>query len=335
MAGVDVRRVRVRLGMTQEDLATVLNERLGRQYTKTQVSNWENDRNPVPKAVEMVLADLQPVGTGTALVVALANQKGGVAKTTVAVNLAATLATAGCRVLLVDTDAQANATLAMGLSPPDMAQAKATLYHVIVGETDIAAAIVEPFAESRPDITLSLLPSSLEIEDLSLTLVTRPDWSRILERQLRRIGTRYDVIILDCPPNLGVMTANALTAADLVLIPSEAEPFGVYGINLLLSRIAGFQDEINPRLEVIGIVPTKYNKGHAQDAQSLADIQELYGPTVKIFPPIPRLTVWTQAAYVRKPLVLEEANVPGTETISEIAADIMARARLRSMVPAE
>lgn len=254
-------------------------------------------------------------------IIAIANQKGGVAKTTVAVNLAARLAVMGRRTLLVDTDAQSNATMTVDQRPQDLAALGQTLYHVLTGATTIEDAILRPMPDL--DIPLDLLASSLDIEDLSLTLVVRPDWSRLLERHLRKVADRYDHIIIDCPPNLGVMTANALTAADTVIIPTEAEPYAVYGINLLFRRIAGFQEEINARLSIHGIVPTKYNTQHSQDRQSLQDIHDLYGDHTQIFEPIVKATVYTQAAYARRPLILLDPKAPGMSVINTLADSLV------------
>jgi chromosome partitioning protein len=319
MTGSDLFAHRKARYLSQADMAKWLNKRLNRRYTKQTISNWEHGRQDIPTAVVLALGDKTLVQTRKIL--ALANQKGGVAKTTLAVNLAAYLATQGRRVLLIDADAQANATLTLDLKPQDLARDKKTLFHVIAGETSLQQAIIHPLAEFS--IPLDVVPSSLDIEDLALTLVVRPDWSRLLQRHLRTVADHYDHIIIDCPPNLGVMTANALTAADSVLIPTEAEPYAVYGINLLFNRIAGFQEDINPALTIAGIVPTKFNTTHSQDAQSLADIHDLYGEYAKIYRPIPKATVWTQAAYARRPLILLDTKVPGLDVIAEIAADLM------------
>lgn len=265
----------------------------------------------------MALPQTAPPTLNAPKIIAIANQKGGVAKTTVAVNLAARLAAMGRRTLLVDTDAQSNATMTVDQRPQDLAGRGQTLYHVLTGVTAVEDAILAPMPDL--DIPLDLLASSLDIEDLSLTLVVRPDWSRLLERHLRKVADRYDHIVIDCPPNLGVMTANALTAADTVLIPTEAEPYAVYGINLLFRRIAGFQEEINARLSIHGIVPTKYNAQHSQDRQSLQDIYDLYGDHTRIFEPIAKATVFTQAAYARRPLIVLDPKAPGMSVINAIA----------------
>lgn len=316
MDSKDLRRWRERRNLTQQALADDLNRTLDRKYSKTEISLWESGKRPIPPAVGLLIEREAP--RMSAKIVAVANQKGGVAKTTVAVNLAAMLAGRGHRVLLVDTDAQSNATMTLDQQPHELSLSGRTIHHVIEGNTTIQDAIISPLE----GVSLDLLPASLDLEDLALNMTQKMDWNRIIQRQLRHVAERYDYIIIDTPPNLGVMTANALTAADKVLVPTQAEPYSVYGIHLLFKRIAAFQDEINPRLTVLGILPTLYNKQHEVDRLALRQIEDLYGNDTRIYKPIPRATIWRKAAHAGVPLLLEDTKATGYISFAQVVDDL-------------
>jgi chromosome partitioning protein len=183
------------------------------------------------------------------MILAIANQKGGVGKTTTAINLGAGLGALERRVLLVDCDPQGNATRGLGAKaePPH-------LYHALVGEAPISATI-----RSSGFPNLDIVPSQRDLVGLEVELVGEAGWEQHLKKALAEVADRYDTILLDCPPSLGHLTVNALVAADGVLVPLQCEYFALEGISDLLSTIKRIQGGLNPRLQIAGILLTMYD----------------------------------------------------------------------------
>ena len=185
-----------------------------------------------------------------ARILAIANQKGGVGKTTTAVNLAAALATAPRRVLLVDLDPQGNATMASGI---DKRELEASMCEVLFGEATAEAAII------RTAEGYDLLPTNIDLTAAEIRLMDEPQREQRLKNALETVRDRYDYVLIDCPPALSLLTLNALAAADGVIVPMQCEYFALEGLSALVNTIDALKQKLNPRLEITGIVRTMYD----------------------------------------------------------------------------
>jgi len=205
-------------------------------------------------------------------IIALANQKGGVGKTTTAINLSAALAADGQRVLLVDCDPQANASSGLGV---DIRELEATIYECLVNGISPREAIVKTDVER-----LDLIPSHIDLVGAEIEMLNLRDREQLLKRVLQQVRSDYDYILIDCSPSLGLITVNALTAADSVIIPVQCEFFALEGIAKLLNTIKIIKSQLNPGLSIMGFVLTMYDNRLKLSNQVLEEVKRHFGDLV-------------------------------------------------------
>ncbi|TWB26256.1 AAA family ATPase [Nitrospirillum bahiense] len=305
MDGAALRIAREARGETQQTFADWLNASLGRKYDKGRISRWETGGEKIPQAVIDLLTPRRRARQ-TATIIALSNQKGGVGKTSASVNICAALAALGQRVLLVDADPQASATVHLGISQADMSEAGKTTYHVMLKDQATGQAAV-PVCDGR----FHLLPSTILLSAAETELIAEPMGTLVLRERLAMVRRAYDYILIDCPPHLGMLTLNALAAADGVLIPVQTEMLALMGVPLLLDTISKVRRRGNPDLSVIGILPTMFTARHTQDRATLADLEARFGGAIRIFTPVPRATIFPQSVAAGQPTI-DVASDPAT-----------------------
>jgi chromosome partitioning protein len=251
-------------------------------------------------------------------VVAIANQKGGVAKTTTVACLGAALAEHQLRVLLVDLDAQACLTFSLAV---DADTVETSAYDVLLGKVAAADAVVEI------DDALDLIPASIDISAAEAGLLTTVDRELCLRTALDGVRDGYDVVLLDCSPSLGVVTINALTAADELIIPMQCEMLSHRGVGQLLDTVDDVRRLLNPRLVVRGALPTMYDArtGHARAV--LADVGERYGLRV-LQPPIPRSVRFAEAPALGGTILRTARHSKGAEAYREVTESLLRSWRL-------
>jgi cellulose biosynthesis protein BcsQ len=316
MDGDKVRAIREARKLTQDEFAVFVNGLCGRKYDKAKISRWETGAERVPADVAGLLAITQTEvrRRDRAIIVAIALQKGGVAKTSTAINVGYVLAKAGALVLLVDADTQGNASLHVGVEHNTMvglARQGKTLYEVLTGKAQIDDVILPTSIKG-----LDVLPATVTLAQAERELPIEPPTN--MRKVLATVRTRYDVILIDCPPSLGTVTLHALTAADRVLIPCQTEPLAITGLSQLHVTVTNLQRRHNPRLGILGIVPTLFSSRLTQDKASLEDLKASWSQIAPILEPVPKSTVYPQSAGGHVITLAADPSAPGLATYLQI-----------------
>jgi len=269
--------------------------------------------------VSLATAEAQPrtiAAARRARILALANQKGGVGKTTTAINLATALAAAGHRILLIDLDPQGNASTGLGIDRPARA---VTSYEVILGEAELEDAIV---ATAIPH--LSIVPASQDLAGADFEFAARERREFLLSRAIRSRVREYDEVLIDCPPSLNLLTVNALVAADSLLVPLQCEFYALEGLTQLMRTIERVQRALNPRLELQGVVLTMYDQRNNLCDQVAADVRGHLGG--KVFDTmIPRNVRIAEAPSHGKPVLIYDHSCAGSQAYIRLAAEMLRR----------
>jgi chromosome partitioning protein len=252
-----------------------------------------------------------------ARVIAIANQKGGVGKTTTAVNLAASLAVAEQHTLLIDGDPQGNATSGIGLEGETLI---ATVYDALIGQRPLDEIILRAIQFAHLDVA----PSTPDLAGAEVELIDRPNRELAMRDALAPVRDRYDYILIDCPPSLGLLTINMLAAADLVLIPVQCEYYALEGLSQLLNTVNRVQQSVNPDLTLEGVLLTMYDARLNLSRQVVADAREYFGP--KVFETIvPRNVRLAEAPSFGKPIVLYDIASVGAQAYLSVARELVQR----------
>ena len=246
-----------------------------------------------------------------ARIIALANQKGGVGKTTSAINLGAALGEAGHRVLLVDVDPQASLTDALGI---DASTLPHSIYDVLIGKLALDATLQEVGA-------VTVAPATIDLAAAEMQLINEVGRERLLADALAPLAARFDEILIDCPPSLGLLTINALTAADEVLVPVECHYMALRGLTQLTQSIEKIQRRTNPRLTLLGVLPTMYDGRTIHEQEVLAELSKRFPD--QVFPPIRRSVRFAETAVVGQSMLNYDPRHAGAQAYRELAAEVL------------
>ena len=286
--------------------------------TTSSGSTPKGDAAPPPARRRATKKDpVPPELPGVARIIAIANQKGGVGKSTTAVSLGASLADLGYRVLVIDLDPQGNASTGMGIRHEAR---ETTVYDVIVAESPIDDAIVQ-----TPVERLHAVPSTIDLAGAEIELVSQFSRETRLKKALDPIREgRYDFVLLDCPPSLGLLTVNALTAAEELIVPIQCEYYALEGLGQLLRNVSLVQQNINPELRLSGIVMTMFDPRTKLSGQVVEEVQRFFGELVYDVI-IPRTVRLSEAPGFGQPITVYDPKSRGAQTYRQLAAEVARR----------
>lgn len=265
------------------------------------------------------LPDPTPPAAGPkrATVIAMTNQKGGVGKTTTTINLGAALVETGRRVLLVDFDPQGSLSVGLGVNPH---QIELSIYNLLMSREVKAEQVIEPTTVEG----LEILPSNIDLSAAEVQLVSEVAREQTLKRVLDPLRKSYDVILIDCAPSLGLLTVNALVAADKVIVPLECEYFALRGVALLTDTIGKVQDRINPELEILGLLGTMFDGRTLHSREVLQTVVEAFGD--KVFHTVIKRTVkFPETTVAGEPITTYAPSSAGADAYRSLAKEVLFR----------